>query len=688
MQTLQRLGHNVDEAKTSRIFRPQSDVALDSLQRERDENWVVSGELPTMGVIVTKDSVTLTAQEGYSLHPASRGNILQLFSRFLIYDRPPISIDDDLAEAGKDSQGEVDTRSAPNGDEPPGKKPRLSGAQKKKLARGAKQTGANKGRHFAKAKPKDLSWSAHPPLISSCAPFLPPHEARSSDLVPSVDLSTACPIFLEKGCCKHGFKCRFLGGHIRHTDSANGDIFALAILRDETVELSRIGQTKEGNAIDPGVLKQLRSRKYATPLADAYLLELETNNAQRGDDSASAEPSLPLPQDSEISVETDTPDVPSRPSEKKRLHWAGQTYLAPLTTVGNLPFRRLACSLGADITCSEMALSHSLLSGSKEEWSLVRRHPSEKTFGVQIAGGKPGLLTRASEVLAQEIGSGNLNGIDFVDLNCGCPIDIVFQTGAGAALLDTPSKLGKIVLGMNRALGDIPLTIKVRMGVKDGKNTAHKLVPRLRSWGVGGMTIHGRTRQQRYTKLADWDYIKPVSMSFATKLRTTTPPQFRYLVGEMCILPRLTGIAWENMVWHGIMIGRGALIKPWIFTEIKERREWDISSRERLELIRKYAEFGLNHWGSDSMGVNTTRRYLCEALSFQYRYVPIGLLEVMPGRINDRPPAFRGRDELETLLASPRSTDWVKISEMFLGPTPEDWNFIPKHKSNAVEGQG
>jgi len=109
--------------------------------------------------------------------------------------------------------------------------------------------------------------------------------------------------------------------------------------------------------------------------------------------------------------------------------------------------------------------------------------------------------------------------------------------------------------------------------------------------------------------------------------------------------------------------------------------------------------------------VNTTRRYLCEALSFQYRYVPIGLLERLPGRINDRAPAFRGRDELgkcedvhfafncshdsflssETLLASPDSQDWVKISEMFLGPAPETWSFTPKHKSNAYgseEGQG
>lgn len=346
-------------------------------------------------------------------------------------------------------------------------------------------------------------------------------------------------------------------------------------------------------------------------------------------------------------------------------------------------------TLGADITCGEMGLATSFLSASASEFSLVRRHPSESIFGAQVAGNKPSTLVPTAEVLGREFG--DAGGIDFVDVNCGCPIDLVFKSGSGSALLDAPAKLGKIVTGMSRALGEIPVTIKLRTGVKDGRNNAHKVMLRAATeWGVGCITLHGRTRQQRYTKLADWEYIKYCVDAVRAREADKGLSPIPIFGGGDCFSSHDYWTNVSSTGVDGIMIGRGALIKPWIFTEVKERREWDISSRERLQLIGKFTEFGLSHFGTDTTGVNTTRRFLCEALSFQYRYVPIGLLERLPAKINDRAPTFKGRDELETLLASPNSQDWVKISEMFLGPAPESWSFTPKHKSNAhgEESQG
>lgn len=391
-------------------------------------------------------------------------------------------------------------------------------------------------------------------------------------------------------------------------------------------------------------------------------------------------------------AEVDGDDVPTRAVEKRRLDWRGKTYCAPLTTVGNLPFRRLVVQYGADITCGEMGLAQSFIQGGKEEWALTRRHKSEKTFGVQLCGGKPSMMVPAAEAIRKLVHEGEGNGIDFIDVNLGCPIDLVFQRGAGSALFDAPGRLGKILMGMNSVLGDIPLTVKFRTGIKNNVNTAHKFIPRFaKEWGVSGMTLHGRSRQQRYSKLADWSYIKEcadVLRNTCTDAGMPTPPIFGN--GD-CFSAQSYYDEMENTGVDGIMVARGALIKPWIFTEIKERREWDISAVERLDGIRQYAEFGISHWGSDTKGINTTRRFLCEALSFQHRYVPIGLLERLPPQMNERPPAYRGRSELETLLASNDSNDWVKISEMFLGKSPDDFVFNPKHKSNAYggeEGQG
>jgi tRNA-dihydrouridine synthase 3 len=179
------------------------------------------------------------------------------------------------------------------------------------------------------------------------------------------------------------------------------------------------------------------------------------------------------------------------------------------------------------------------------------------------------------------------------------------------------AKLGKILVGMSRALGEVPLTVKMRMGIKDRQNTAHKLIPRFASeWGVSGMTIHGRSRQQRYSRSADWSYIQECTSVLRQTCEDNNLPYIPFFGNGDCFSSQGYYESLEQSGVDGIMIARGALIKPWIFTEIKERREWDISATERLELIRKFAEYGITHWGSDTEGINKARRYLCESISF------------------------------------------------------------------------
>ena len=94
-------------------------------------------------------------------------------------------------------------------------------------------------------------------------------------------------------------------------------------------------------------------------------------------------------------------------------------------------------------------------------------------------------------------------------------------------------------------------------------------------------------------------------------------------------------------------------------------------------MLKDYVKFGLMHWGSDAQGVENTRRFLLEWLSFLCRYVPVGLLERLPARLNDRPPIYHGRSDLETLMASRYVGDWLKLAEMLLGPARPGFDFQP-----------
>ena len=595
-----------------------------------------------------------------------------------------------------------------------GTDPRDNGGGKKKEK---KEKGQNHNRQFG-------SWYDSIKLCNSRAnsPEFSPRECRfgdkcnlSHDLRKYLkdgkreDLDTfngKCPVWEVNGKCHAGWKCRFASSHSKEVEGEDG--------RKELVLIENISIVGESTDDDDenrkGVVNvvgakdklDLARRRAKTEKADQYLDWLEKDakilekvyNQRKDDEEAKEENRAQFI------------DPPFLPSEKRRIYFGCETpVLAPLTTQGNLPFRRMCVEFGAQLTYSEMAMTLPLVQGQKSEWALMKAHESEISpprytptsivqgyenskdlkFGTQVSANKPWQALKSAEVLQRLIPH-----LRVIDLNCGCPIELVYRTGAGSALLDAPSKLEKIIRGMNAVSGEIPITAKIRIGTKDGKPTAEKNIERLAfggyesqerlgAPGCAAITLHGRTRQQRYTKNADWTYIsecaalvKSYNKQKAELADTIKEPDARtqanapdgrmYFIGNGDCYSHVDYLDHiQNAAVDSVMVARGALIKPWLFEEIEKGQYIDKSASERLGYVERFVRYGLEAWGSDEMGVGQTRRFLLEWLSFAHRYVPVGILDHLPPSLQDRPPAYRGRNDLETLLASDNYLDWIKI---------------------------
>lgn len=134
------------------------------------------------------------------------------------------------------------------------------------------------------------------------------------------------------------------------------------------------------------------------------------------------------------------------------------------------------------------------MQGKRSEWVLMKRHPSEKLFGVQLAANRVSDACAAAQLIEE------CTSADFVDLNCGCPIDVITSMGMGSALLERVTRMKDLCFGFSNTLQRIPFTIKVRTGKKTANPTIHKILPDLMNWGPSAITLHGRSWDQRYTK--------------------------------------------------------------------------------------------------------------------------------------------------------------------------------------------
>jgi tRNA-dihydrouridine synthase 3 len=510
-----------------------------------------------------------------------------------------------------------------------------------------------------------------------------------------------CPIFKSQGYCPYGIVCRFGSSHIHKETGENmGDpsksqpasvknilpselqvqlrknLYPFHCQRKKNTTLE--GKSSSKPAKHTSNVEDVDStNNFSDPLVESALIP--TSN------STGTARSHPITE-----VANGNKDLPYPEKTRKLIDFSNKVYVAPLTTVGNLPFRRIMKYYGADITCGEMAIATNILEGKASEWALLKRHACEDVFGVQLAAGYPDVYTRTVELIEN-----SYIDADFVDLNLGCPIDLVCQKGAGAALMQREKRLQLSLQGILSTLHKCPITIKMRTGWDEKCPMAHELVQKIHTeWGyspsngLNAIMIHGRSRLQRYSREANWEYIDRIALQMSSK---DSSDNCIPIIGNgdiMSYMDYQEKIAQNPNVLPCAMLGRGALIKPWLPTEIKESRHMDISASERLDILRNFVHYGLEHWGSDQQGVNNCRRFLLEWLSFLHRYIPVGIMEhcSIPQRLNQRPPKFVcGRNDLETLFMSSNCYDWIKISEMLLGPVPDGFQFEPKHKANSYQ---
>lgn len=225
-------------------------------------------------------------------------------------------------------------------------------------------------------------------------------------------------------------------------------------------------------------------------------------------------------------------------------------FLAPMAGVTDWAFRTVCARLGAGVTVTEMVSSRALTYHDQKSARLLRKNPGS-LCGAQIFGNDPDTMAEGAR-LALEI-----SGCDFIDINMGCPMPKIANSGDGCGLMRTPELAGKIVTAVRNAV-DVPVTVKCRLGWDKGSLNVLDFTRRMEQSGADLITVHGRTRAMLYSGTADWDMIAKV------KSRLSVP-----VVANGDITDGAAALRCRKRTGaDGLMIGRSVFGDPWIFQEV------------------------------------------------------------------------------------------------------------------------
>ena len=226
-------------------------------------------------------------------------------------------------------------------------------------------------------------------------------------------------------------------------------------------------------------------------------------------------------------------------------------FLGPMAGVTDWAFRTVCAELGAGVTVTEMVSSRALVYQDKKSKALLKKNDGS-ICGAQIFGNDPDIMAQAA-VLALEH-----SGCDFIDINMGCPMPKIANSGDGCGLMRTPELAQDIVKAVVKAV-DVPVTVKCRLGWDKGSMNVLDFTKRMEDAGASLLTVHGRTRSMLYSGVANWDMIAKV------KEQLSVP-----VIANGDVVDGQTAVRCRNWTKaDGIMVGRATFGNPWVFAEVK-----------------------------------------------------------------------------------------------------------------------
>lgn len=274
-------------------------------------------------------------------------------------------------------------------------------------------------------------------------------------------------------------------------------------------------------------------------------------------------------------------------------------WLAPLAGFSDRAFRLICKRCGADVTVTEMVSADGLVFDYERSVGYAYFDEAERPAGIQLFGSRPVIMAKGCELILPL-------KPNFIDVNMGCPVKKVVNRGAGSALLKDLPNAVEIVKALKTVLQEsrIPLSVKIRSGWDKESIVIVEAARALEDAGADIIIVHPRTRSQFYSGKSDWSLISSVKSAVEIPV-----------VGNGDIVEIRDAVRMkEETGCDSIMVGRGALGKPWIFAEIKSYlltgTPFRLSYKERYEIIKQHTELTLSTKGEER-GLKEMRAHFC-----------------------------------------------------------------------------